>query len=312
MTVRRAVVTGGAGFIGANLVGRLVDEGTAVLVVDDLSSGTLARLGPARRRGEVTTHQIDVRAPELADLIARFAPEVIFHLATQIDVRASVADPLFDADVNVLGTINVLEAARRAGTPRIVFASSGGATFGSAMRIPTPESAARRPESPYGVAKKVVDDYLDYYHRMHGLDYVSLGFANVYGPGQDPAGEAGVVAIFISDLLAGRTATIFGDGAQTRDFVFVEDATDACFRAALTGGGRYLNIGTGIETTILDLHAAVAAAVGVRSAPRFAASRPGEQQRSCLDPAAAQRHLGWEPWTSLDDGLAQTVAWFLA
>lgn len=310
MSVRRAVVTGGAGFIGANLVDRLVDEGAAVLVVDDLSSGTLARLGASRRRGEVTMHQLDVRAPELADVVAKFAPDVVFHLAAQIDVRASVADPVFDADVNVLGTINLLEAVRRAGTPRLVFASSGGATFGATERIPTPESAPRRPESPYGVAKKVVDDYLDYYHRMHGLDYVSLGFANVYGPGQDPTGEAGVVAIFISDLLAGRTATIFGDGRQTRDFVFVEDVTDACLRAALTGGNRYLNIGTGIETTVVDLHARVARAVGVVTSARFAAPRPGEQQRSCLDASAAGKHLGWEPWTTLDDGLRLTVDWF--
>jgi UDP-glucose 4-epimerase len=241
--------------------------------------------------------------------VSRFAPDVIFHLAAQIDVRASVADPLFDADVNVLGTINVLEAARKAGTPRVIFASSGGATFGATDRIPTSESVPRHPESPYGVAKKVADEYLAYYHRMHGIDYLSLGFANVYGPGQDPSGEAGVVAIFISDLLAGRVATIYGDGKQTRDFVYVEDITDACFRGALVGGGRYLNIGTGVETTVLELYARIAAAAGVVAAPRFAAARSGEQQRSCLDSRAAQKHLGWEPWTSLDDGLRSTVDW---
>jgi len=258
----------------------------------------------------VTVHQVDVRAPELADVVARFAPEVVFHLAAQIDVRASVADPVFDADVNVLGTVGVLEAARKAGTPRVIFASSGGATFGSTDRIPTPETARRRPESPYGVAKKVADDYLDYYRRMHGIDYLSLGFANVYGPGQDPLGEAGVVAIFTADLLAGRSPTIFGDGEQTRDFVFVEDVSDACFRGALVGGGRYLNIGTGVETTVNQLFRRLAAEVGVHIEPRRGAARPGEQLRSCLDPAAAQRHLGWEPWTSLDDGLALTVGWF--
>ncbi|MEN8234705.1 MAG: NAD-dependent epimerase/dehydratase family protein [Actinomycetota bacterium] len=310
MSLTKAVVTGGAGFIGANLVERLVDEGTEVLVVDDLSTGMLSRLAGARERGHVHFHQIDVRAPELRDVFIGFAPQVVFHLAAQIDVRVSVADPVNDASINVLGTINVLLAARDAGADRVVFASSGGATFGDTDTIPTPERITRKPDSPYGVSKKVVDDYLDYFKRAYGLDYVSLGFANVYGPGQDPAGEAGVVAIFSGDLLAGRIPTIYGDGMQTRDYVFVEDVTDACWRAGLMGGGVYLNIGTGMETSVVDLYAKMARIAGSSTRPNHGAARAGEQRRSCLDASAAQAALGWEPWTSLDDGLAQTIDWF--
>ena len=312
MRIAKAVVTGGAGFIGSNLVDRLVDDGVTVLVVDDLSTGSIARLAPARRHGNVTFHQMDIRARELPELFAGFLPDVVFHLAAQIDVRASVVNPTNDADINVTGTVNVLDAAQRAGVGRVVFASSGGATFGDTEKVPTPESVRRRPDSPYGVSKLVVDHYLDYFRRAHGLDYVSLGFANVYGPGQDPAGEAGVVAIFIGDLLGGRTPTIFGDGRQTRDFVFVEDVTDACVRAAVQGGNRYLNIGTGQETSIVDLQRRLAHLVGVKQQPNFAPPRPGEQRRSCLDPSAAQRHLGWEAWTPLDEGLRRTVEWFRA
>lgn len=310
MALTKAVVTGGAGFIGANLVDRLVDEGTEVLVVDNLSTGMLSRLAPARERGSVHFHQIDVRRPELRQAIVGFTPQVVFHLAAQIDVRASVVDPALDADINVIGTINVLQAAREAAVERVVFSSSGGATFGDTDHLPTSESVPRRPESPYGVSKKIADDYLDYYRRAHGIDYVSLGFANVYGPRQDPHGEAGVVAIFAGDLLGGRTPTIYGDGKQTRDYVYVEDVTDACWRAALQGGGMYLNIGTGVETSVVDLYDKMAAIVGTDAEPRHAAARPGEQQRSCLDPSRAAKDLGWEPWTTLDEGLVRTIDWF--
>jgi UDP-glucose 4-epimerase len=310
MSMTKAAVTGGAGFIGSNLVNRLIDEGCEVLVVDDLSSGNLARLADARASGRVHFHQMDVRTTDLRDVFVGFAPQVVFHLAAQIDVRASVADPVGDASINVLGTINVLVAARDAGVERVVFSSSGGATTGETDVIPTPESIDRRPDSPYGVAKKIVDDYLDYFRRTAGLDYVSLGFSNVYGPGQDPAGEAGVVAIFSSDLLGGRTPTIYGDGLQTRDYVFVEDVADACWRAALMGGGRYLNIGTGIETTVNSLYDRMARIVGSPTRPNHAAARAGEQRRSCLDATQAREALGWEPWTDIDDGLVQTIDWF--
>ena len=310
MALSKAVVTGGAGFIGSNLVERLVDEGVEVLVIDDLSSGMLSRLATARERAKIHFHQMDIRAAELRDVIVGFTPQVIFHLAAQIDVRSSVVDPTGDAEINIIGTVNLLQAARDAAVERVVFASSGGATFGDTDQIPTKETVPRRPDSPYGVSKKVVDDYLDYYRRAQGIDYVSLGFSNVYGPGQDPFGEAGVVSIFAGNLLTGRVSTIYGDGKQTRDYVFVEDVTDALWRAALQGGGRYLNIGTGIETTVTDLYDKMAAIVGSDLEPQHAAPRPGEQLRSCLDPSEAARDLGWEPWTSLDEGLAASIAWF--
>lgn len=304
----KSVVTGGAGFIGSNLVDRLVDEGHEVLVLDDLSSGSIANLKDARSRGDVTLHQIDVTSNEIIDLVRSFQPDSLFHLAAQIDVRHSVADPVFDARVNVLGTINVLEAARHGNADRFVFASSGGAMFGDTFNIPTPEDQPRHPESPYGVSKSVVHEYFDYYNRTYGLDCMSLGFANVYGPRQDPHGEAGVVAIFIGSLLKHTAPTIYGDGLQTRDFVFVEDVADALFRAGKIGGNRYLNIGTGVETSVLKLYDTIVGAAGVDIAPVMAAAKRGEQLRSCLDPSAALAHLGWEPWTSLEEGLAATVA----
>jgi UDP-glucose 4-epimerase len=306
----RAVVTGGAGFIGANLVDRLVDDGAEVLVVDDLSSGKLERLADARRRGHVQIHQMDIRADELTELFDRFEPQTVFHLAAQVEVRRSVEEPVFDASVNVVGTVNVLQASVASGAERIVFTSSGGATFGEVDRFPTPESAVRRPLSPYGVSKLVADDYLRYFLDAHGLDFVSLGLANVYGPRQDPAGEAGVVAIFTGRLLAGRRPVVNGDGSQRRDYVFVEDVTDACVRAAEIGGGVYLNIGTGRETSVLDLLGMLQAEAGTRLEPGFADAVPGDLERSCLDPSAARKHLGWEPWTALEDGLGQTVEWF--
>lgn len=305
----RAVVTGGAGFIGSNLVDRLVDDGFDVLVLDDLSSGSLGNLKDARARGNVTIHQIDIAANEIVGLVRDYRPEAVFHLAAQIDVRRSVTDPMFDARINILGTVNMLEAARHSDAERFVFASSGGATFGDTFNIPTPESQTRRPASPYGISKFVVEEYFRYYADTYGLDYMSMGFANVFGPRQDPFGEAGVVSIFISDLLAGRTPTIYGDGSQTRDFVYVEDVVDALVRAARMGGSRYLNIGTGDETSILKLYELIVEATGIDVAPAMAAPRKGEQLRSCLDASAARAHLGWEPWTSLGEGLENTVTW---
>lgn len=308
--ITRALVTGGAGFIGANLVNRLVDEGTQVLVVDDLSSGKLERLAIARTEGEVTFHQMDVRRPEVEDLFARFRPEVVFHLAAQIDARRSVVDPVEDVSINVVGGVNVMRAAALSGTARFVFASSGGASFGSTDVLPTPETEPRHPESPYGVSKVVTDDYLRYFAVAHGLEYVSLGFSNVYGPWQDPHGEAGVVAIFARMLLSGTAPTIFGDGGITRDYVFVEDVVDACMRAAEKGGNLYLNIGTGRETTLNELYELVAAAVGSSIRPVHAAPKAGDVPRSCLDASKARNVLGWEPWVTLEEGIGNTVEWF--
>lgn len=308
--ITKAIVTGGAGFAGSNLVERLVDDGAEVLVIDDLSSGRLANLAKARASGRLTVHQMDIRAPELGQVFDRFRPEIVFHLAAQIDVRRSVADPVLDAEINVMGTVNVLDASSESGARLVVFVSSGGAMYGDADVYPTPESAPRRPESPYGVAKGIADEYLRYFHRERGLEFVSLGPANIYGPRQDPHGEAGVVAIFARQLLDGLPTTIYGDGSATRDFVFVEDVADACVRAAEVGGNDYLNIGSGVETSVLELHGRLSDLIGVKPKPTFAPAKTGDVARSCLDPSAAAKRLGWEAWTPLGAGLAQTVSWF--
>lgn len=308
--ITRAIVTGGAGFIGANLVDRLVDDGAEVLVVDNLSRGKLERLADARRNGHVRIHQMDVRADELSELFDRYEPQTVFHLAAQVDVRRSVEEPIADASANLLGSINVFTASVAAGAERVIFTSSA-ARFGEPDVIPTPEGAPTRPQSPYGASKLAVETYLEYFHDTHGLQYVSLGLSNVYGPRQSQRGEAGVVAIFTQQLLSGRQPVIFGDGSQRRDFVFVEDVTDACVRAAELGGNRYLNISTGVETSLNELVVLLQEATGSEVGPvHEAAPLVGDLARSCLDPRAAQEHLGWEPWTSLEDGLRQTVDWF--
>ncbi len=307
--MRRAVVTGGAGFIGSHLVDRLVDEAVEVLVIDDLSTGHLDHLRSARLRGRIQFHQLDIRDPDLVVVAGRFRPDTVFHLAAQASVPASVAAPLHDADVNVLGTINVMEMAHKVGVERVVFASSGGAMHGAGSKLPAKESHVPRPDSPYGVSKLAALQYLAYYRRAVGLDYVALLPSNVYGPRQSSDQEGGVVSIFAETLLAGKAPTIFGDGEQTRDFVFVADVVDAFLLAARKGGGRVLHVSTGRETSVNSLFEAMGAAVGTRKEPRYAAPRPGEIARSVLDASAARRHLGWEPWTALADGLAATVSW---
>jgi UDP-glucose 4-epimerase len=310
----RTLVTGGAGFIGSTLVDRLLAEGHAVDVVDDLSSGSLANLADARsdRRHEVTFHHHDVRDDSTVELVARRRPEVVFHLAAQADVRVSVARPAYDAEINVLGTLNVLEGARAAGARKVVFASSGGTIYGEVADddLPVKESQPQRPLSPYGVAKKVVGDYLYAYRQLHELEYVALALGNVYGPRQDPHGEAGVIAIFAGRLLSGEPCTIYGDGEQTRDYVFVDDVVDAFVRAAGRGSGLLANIGTGVETTVNQLYATMAAAAGVDAAPVMAPARPGELLRCALDVRRAAMHLGWQPWTTLDEGVRQVLDWF--
>jgi UDP-glucose 4-epimerase len=310
----KALVTGGAGFIGSTLVDRLLAEGHEVDVLDDLSTGSLANLAEARadRSNKLSFHQIDVRDPQIVELMARRRPEVVFHLAAQADVRVSVARPAFDAEVNIVGTINVLEGARVAGTRKVVFASSGGTIFGEVepRDLPCRESHPQVPLSPYGVAKRVGFDYLNVYRVLHGIEFTSLALANVYGPRQDPHGEAGVVAIFAGKLLAGEPCTIFGDGEQTRDFVYVDDVVDAFVRAADRGDGLLVNIGTGVETSVNRLYRTMATAAGVDRPAVTAAARPGELQRSSLDPARAAVHLAWRPWTELPEGTARVLEWF--
>ena len=310
----RALVTGGAGFIGSTLVDRLLAEGHEVDVVDDLSSGSMANLADARANPDhkFQFHRIDVRDASIEDLIERRAPEVVFHLAAQIDVRTSVSDPVLDAMINVIGSLHVLEGARKAGTRKVVFASSGGTIYGAPEGddLPVKETYPQAPISPYGVAKKVVGDYLHAYRELHQLEYTALALANVYGPRQDPHGEAGVVAIFAGRLLSGEPCTIFGDGAQTRDYVYVDDVVDAFVRAADKGSGLVLNIGTGVETSVTDLYATMAKVAGVDTPASHAPARAGEVPRSSLDAGRAEIHLGWKPWTDLATGSAAVLEYF--
>ena len=300
-----------AGFIGSNLVDRLLADGYEVDAVDDLSVGSLANLSQARSdlSRRFRFHRLDVRTPGMVDLIRQRQPEVVFHLAAQADVRVSVAQPVHDAEVNILGSLNVAQASVAAGTRKLVFASSGGTIYGAPEDLPVREGHPQRPLSPYGVAKKAVGDYLHYFREVHGLEYTALALANVYGPRQDAAGEAGVVAIFSGRLLEGEPCTIYGNGEQTRDFVFVEDVVDAFTRAATKGDGLLMNIGTGVETSVQQLYDVMAALAGRDEPPRYAPARLGELQRSCLDPGRAGIHLGWEPWTSLEEGLRRTIDW---
>ena len=310
----RALVTGGAGFIGSTLVDRLLAEGHAVDVVDDLSTGSLANLAEARSNPDhdFTFHRIDIRSSEVVDLIARRQPEVVFHLAAQMDVRVSVARPIYDAEINIIGSLNVLEGARQGGSRKVVFASSGGTIYGDPdpVELPLRETHPQQPLSPYGVAKKAVGDYLVAYRQLHDLEFTALALANIYGPRQNPHGEAGVVAIFAGRLLAGERCTIFGEGDKTRDYTFVDDVVDAFARAGDRADGLLINIGTGVETSDRRLYDAIAAACNVDDEPLYAPDRPGDLRRSCLDPGRAGIHLGWKPWTTLEVGVGQTVDWF--
>ena len=302
----RVLVTGGAGFIGSHVVDRLLAAGHAVDVVDNLSTGRCAQVNPAAR-----LHVCDIRSRALDDAFAAARPEAVVHAAAQTAVGRSVADPLFDASVNVLGTLAVLEAARRARVGRAVFTSSGGAGYGDTDVLPTPEEHPARPASPYGVAKIAGELYLDCWAGLTGGRALALRLANVYGPRQDPRGEAGVVAIFAARLVAGEECVVNGDGEQTRDYVYVEDVADAVARGiAYPDVSGVLNIGTGVATSVNELHRRLGRIAGVARAPRHGPARPGEQRRSVLDATRAKTQLGWTAATPLDEGLQRTVAWF--
>jgi UDP-glucose 4-epimerase len=310
----RALISGGAGFIGSHLADRFVAEGWSTEVLDNLSSGKRENLSPT-----VRFHHLDVRSPDAALLVSEGGFDIVVHLAAQMDVRRSVADPRFDADVNIGGTLNLCESIRSIGgrRPRLVFSSTGGALYGDGSRPPHSETTAKDPDSPYGVAKLAVEQYLGYYTRVHGLDTATVRYANVYGPRQDPHGEAGVVAIFCQRILAGRPLTIFGDGMQTRDYVHVRDVVEATYLAATrplppAGGvdARAFNVGTGVPTSVLDLAETLRRASGRDATIEFAPKRAGEQLASFLVASKATTVLGWQPRVDLQAGLADTFAWF--
>ncbi len=304
----RALVTGGAGFIGSNLVDALLARGDEVTVLDDLSTGRLANLEDARGRG-VDLVEGDVReAAAVAKLFERVRPEVVFHLAAQIDVRRSVADPVFDARINVEGTINVLEAARGTQVARFVNTSTGGAIYGEGRILPAAEDHPVAPEAGYGQSKFAAEGYCELYGRLHGLSTVSLRYGNVFGPRQDPLGEAGVVAIFCGRLLEGRRPTIFGGGRQTRDYVYVGDVVEANLAAAATSLDGPINIGRGEPVSVLDLVAALGRIEGRELDPEFAPPRPGEVQDIHLDPTRARAELDWRAQVGLEEGLERTLA----
>jgi UDP-glucose 4-epimerase len=302
----KALVTGGAGFIGSNLVDALLGRGDEVTVLDDLSTGKRENVEQALGNG-ATLEEVDVRdADAVSELVGRTKPDVIFHLAAQIDVRKSVADPARDSRINVEGTINVLSAAQAHGVPRVVNTSTGGAIYGEGKQLPAPEDHPSAPEAPYGLSKWCAEQYCEIFTRLHGLSTVSLRYGNVYGPRQDPLGEAGVIAIFCGKLLDGQKATIFGDGEQTRDYVYVDDVVDANLRASEADATGPINIGLGTQRSVLDI-VEVLKQHGDGFDVDHSPERPGEVQHIALDPSRAREELGWEAQVELDEGLERTL-----
>jgi UDP-glucose 4-epimerase len=313
----RALVTGGAGFIGSTLVDRLLAEDYAVDVVDDLSRGSLTNLADARRDHprQLTFHRLDIRSADMTEVMARRRPDVVYHLAGRTDVEASITDPLLDAEVNVTGALRVIEGARACRAGKVVLASSA-AVYGAlaAPELPVKEAHAQRPATPHGVAKRAVTDYLWTYRELHNLEFTALILPSVYGPRRPGVASSstggaplGVVATFVERLIAGEACALHGGGRQTRDFVYVDDVVDAFARAAKRGGGLSLNVGTGTEISIAALYQIVASAVGVDRAAVPGPARRGDQARMALDPARAELHLGWKPWTTLVEGVGTVV-----
>lgn len=309
---RTVVVTGAAGFIGSRLVMRLLDENCRVIAVDNLASGTLGNLAEARQLypKECMFHRLDIRRGGLTDLVETHQPEAIFHLAAHIDVRRSLREPLLDADINILGTIAVLEAARAANVRKVVYASSIG-SYGHPVdpNQRVDESCIDPALSPYGVSKRAAMAYLHSYAALYGLAWTALTLANVYGPGQTTSGEGGVIATFLGAMLRGEPCTIFGDGEQTRDFVYVDDVVDAFYRALDHGDNDRFIIGTGTPSTINAVFRDLAVLTDYRYGPVYEAANPGEIRHSTVNPARAQQYLNWQPWTSREAGLAATVTW---
>lgn len=312
---KRVLVTGGAGFIGSHVSERFLDRGWTVEIIDDLSTGKRENLPNA-----ATVHVLDIRSQDAARVVRDGSFDVIIHLAAQMDVRKSVADPVFDAETNIVGTLRLMEGLRAsatASTCRVVFSSTGGVLYGDFTTPPNVETFPKDPESPYAIAKLSVEHYLAFYGRVRGMDTVALRFGNVYGPRQDPHGEAGVVAIFCGRILDGRPLTVFGDGKQTRDYVYVADVVDATYAASTTRlparervDTRGFNIGTGVGTPVLDIAHTLLRVSGSQSAIEFAPARPGEQQHSFLNVEKAATQLKWKPKVDLEHGLRQSFQWF--
>jgi UDP-glucose 4-epimerase len=307
----RTLVTGAAGFIGSTLVDRLLADGHSVVGVDDLSTGRSENIVAAERSRDFEFAKADIVSADLIGLLADTKPEVVFHLAAQISVKLSVDDPQFDASVNVVGTVRLAEAARRTGVRKVVHTSSGGSIYGTPPSYPTSEDVPTDPSSPYAASKVAGEVYLNMYRNLYGLQCSHIAPGNVYGPRQDPHGEAGVVAIFSRALLSGKPTKIFGDGTDTRDYVFVDDVVDAFVKASgEAGDGQRFNIATGTETSTRQLHSEIAKAVGAPDEPEFHPPRLGDLRRSCLDISLAERVLGWQPKVGIDDGVARTVDFF--
>ena len=299
---RSALVTGGAGFIGSHLVDRLVQENYRVIIVDDLSTGKLKNLNH-----DATFHHMSITQPTFPDVLNRERPDLVFHLAAQSSVPRSVKDPILDNEVNVLGTLRLLEASRRAGVEKIIYSSTGGALYGEPEVVPCPDDAPVTPISPYGMSKYMAEQYLEFYSRQYRLNFTTLRYGNVYGPRQDPFGEAGVVAIFISAMLGGKRPRIFGDGNQTRDFVCVDDIVDANIAAIHRGHRKALNIGTGQLTSVNQLIEMLKQIIGFRWDAEHGPARAGDVYRISLDSSRAEAELAWTPKTDLAEGLARTV-----
>ena len=301
----KIIVTGGAGFIGSNLVDALVERGDEVVVIDNLSTGRRENLNP-----HIKFYETSIGDPGLADIFEKEKPDIVCHHAAQIDLRRSVNEPLFDAEVNILGSINVIVNSIRSGVGKFVYASTGGAIYGEPQYLPVDENHPINPVSQYGVSKHTVEHYLHLYALQGELNYVALRYPNVYGYRQNPFGEAGVIAIFAHQMLVGEQPTIFGPGDKTRDYTHVSDIVEANILAIEGGRNLICNIGTGVETSDRDIFDAIARALGYSSSPIYTSVRPGEIQRICLDWSRADQELGWRPKTTLKDGIAKTVSYF--
>lgn len=302
-----SIVTGGAGFIGSHIVDLLIEKGHKVIIIDNLSTGNKKNINPLAK-----FYQTDIASPEIAAIFIQEKPDFVFHLAAQIDVRISVSDPLLDAKTNILGALNIIENSSMSNVKKIIFASTGGAIYGEAGIIPTPEGYPEKPLSPYGIAKLSIEKYLYYYKTIKNLDYTALRMANIYGPRQNSQGEAGVIAIFIDKLLRGEQPIINGDGTNTRDYLYVKDTAKAYILALEKPVSGEFNLGTAKETTVNEIYKKITEKMQIDALPVYGPAKLGEQKRSCLDWQKAKKELGWTPEYDLDKGIAETVEWFKA